>query len=121
MSLLTGGIEAVFGAAFGGLYPAGTLHRGLSDPVYDDEGQIIGYAGGGDLPIKVQTDRATYAMRQAGGFTEGDVALIILSAGLSVEITTDHEVTDGYGRRWKIAGVDRDAAASHYVCRGAKA
>lgn len=118
MGLLSGGIEAVFGAAFGGIYPSGTLHLGLTGPVYDLEGRIVGYAGGGGVPIKVQRDRATYAMRQAEGFSEGDVALIVLSAGLTVEITTDHEITDGHGRRWKVASADRDAANSHWVCRG---
>lgn len=122
MGLLTGGIEAVFGAAFSGIYPSGTLHRELTDPIYDNQGNIIGYGGGGDLPIKVQRDRATYAMRQAEGFTEGDVSLIVLSAQLGgVEVSTDMEVTDGHGKRWKVASADRDAANSHWVCRGRKA
>lgn len=121
MSLLDGGIASIFGSVFSGIYLDGTLHRSLTDPIYDGEGSIIGYGGGGDMPIKVQRDKATYGMTRAQGFSDGDCALIILTAQLDgVEITTDMEVTDGHGRRWKIASADLDAASSHWICRGSK-
>ncbi|MFK4794663.1 hypothetical protein [Sphingobium sp. ZW T5_29] len=121
MSLLNGGMAAIFGAAFGGLYPNGVLHRDGTGPIYDDEGNIVGYDGGGDVPIKVQRDACTYAMRQSEGYADGDVMLIILTSGLAHMPTTDSQVTDGNGDRWMVASVDRDAANSHYVCRGRKA
>ena len=121
MGLLDGGIASIFGAALGGLYPDGLLHRDGTGPIYDDEGNIIGYDGGGDVPIKVQRDACTYAMRQAEGYADGDVALIILAAGLAVAPTTDSQVTDGDGARWMVASVERDAAGSHFMCRGRKA
>lgn len=117
MSLLNGGIAAIFGAAFGGLYLDGTLHRSGTDPIYDGEGNITGYAGGADVPCKAQVDGATYAMRQSEGYAEGDVRILILSAGLSVEPTTDYQISVS-GKRWMIASVERDAAASHYILRG---
>ncbi|HTH10775.1 MAG TPA: hypothetical protein VMA55_14505 [Acidovorax sp.] len=117
MSLLDGGIERIFGTAFGALYLDATLHRDGTEPQYDAEGNIIGYNGGADVPCKAQVDAATYAMRQAEGFSEGDCRLLILSAGLGVEVTTDFQVTVA-GKRWMVASVDRDAANSHYVCRG---
>lgn len=121
MGLLDGGIEAIFGSVFGALYLDGTLHRDISEPIYDVEGQITGYAGGGDMPMKVQRDKCTYAMTQAKGYSEGDTALIILAAQLGgVQITTDMEATDGAGKRWKIASADLDAASSHWICRGSE-
>lgn len=121
MSLIDGGISSVFGSVFGALYPDGLLHRDTSDPVFDDYGNVIALGGGSDIAIKVQRDACSYAMRQADGFVEGDVALIILADGLSVEPTTDMQVTDGTGQRWMIQSVDKDAANSHFICRGRKA
>jgi hypothetical protein len=119
MGILNGGLAAVFGAAFSGIYLDGVLHRGLSDPIYDERGNITGYGGGADIPMKVQRDRVTEAMRRADGFTDKDVALIILTAPLGgIEITTDMEATDGHGARWKIGSADLDAAGSHWLCRG---
>lgn len=120
MGLLDGGIEAMFGGVFGALYLNGTLHRDTTTPIYDTEGNITGYGGGGDIACKAQVDAATYAMRQAEGYSEGDMRIIILSAGLGVEVTTDMQVSVS-GKRWMIASVDRDAANSHWICRGRKA
>lgn len=117
MGLLDGGIEAIFGAAMGGFYLPGTLHRDGAQPQYDGEGNITGYAGGADLACRAQVDAATYAMRQADGYADGDVRVIILSAGLGVEVTTDFQVSVS-GKRWQIASVERDAANSHWICRG---
>lgn len=117
MALLDGGIEAIFGAALGGLYLDATLHRDGSEPIYDGEGAIIGYAGGADIACKAQMDAATYAMRQAEGFVDGDVRIIVLSAGLGTEVTTDHQITVA-GKRWAIASAERDAARSHWICQG---
>lgn len=117
MGLLDGGIEAIFGAALAGLYLPGTLHRDGADPIYDNEGNIIGYGGGADASCRCQIDAATYAMRQTEAYSEGDVRIIILSAGLGVEVTTDFQVS-AKGKRWMIASAERDAAASHWICRG---
>ena len=122
MSLLSGGIAAAVGATLSGLYPDGLLHRDGTGPIYDDEGNIIGYDGGDDVPIKVQRDACTYSMRQVEGYAEGDVMLIILAAPLNgLKVTTDAQATDGAGDRWMIQWADLDAAGSHWICRGRKA
>lgn len=118
MSILDGGIAALFGAAFGGLYLDGVLHAGTGDPIYDDQGNITGYTDGGDIPIKVQTDRTSDTLKASDGYAVGDVSLIILSNGLTVAIHTDSEITDGYGDRYRVQDVDQDAARSHWICRG---
>ncbi|WP_347271629.1 hypothetical protein [Rhizorhabdus histidinilytica] len=120
MSLLDGGIAAIFGAALGGIYLDGQLVRSGAMPIYDNEGNITGYAGGAPIAIKCQVDAATWDMRRAEGYVEGDMRIIVLTAGLGVAITTDHRIT-AKGATWMIQSVELDAAASHYVLRGRKA
>lgn len=117
MSLFDGGIEAIFGAALGGLYLPAVLHTSGTGPIYDNEGNIVGYAGGTDIECRAQMDAATWAMRQGEGFVDGDVRIIVLSSGLPVEITTDHEITVAT-KRWMVASAERDAARSHWILRG---
>lgn len=146
MGLLSGGIARIFNATFSALYLDGVLHAGTGEPIYAGGGEIVGYAGGGDQPIKVQIDSATEAMRQADGFAQGDVRLLILTTygqavapvevphsddaklsdgsgysqapyGSVVTVTSDHEVTIE-GMRYSIQSVERDPALSHWVCRG---
>lgn len=117
MGLLDGGIEAIFGAAFSGLYLPATLHRDGTEPVYDGSGNITGYSDAADISCRAQVDGATYAMRQAEGYAEGDMRIIVLSSGLTVDITTDFQITVS-GKRWSIASAERDAANSHWILRG---
>ena len=116
MGLLDGGIAAIFGAAFGGLYLDGTLHRGTGSPIYASGGVITGYGGGGDVAVKVQVDAATDAMRRAEGFAEGDVRIIILAQGIG-PVTSDHRITIG-ATTYSLQAAELDAAASHWICRG---
>jgi hypothetical protein len=115
MSLLDGGIASIFGAALGGLYLPATLH--VPGTRTDDIEGNISYADPTDIPCRAQMDGATYAMRQSEGYSEGDVRILILISGLGVEITTDCQVTVS-GRRWMIGSLEKDAANSHYICRG---
>lgn len=117
MGVLDGGVAAVFGAAFGSFYLPATLHRDGSDPIYDNEGNIIGYGGGVDIPCRAQVDAASWAMRQSEGYVDGDVRIIVLTAGLGISITADHQITV-QGKRWMIAQPELDAAGSHWVLRG---
>lgn len=121
VGLLDGGLASVFAGAFAGIFSDGALHSNATGPQYDDAGDITGYTGGGDVAIKVQRDAATWAMRQAEGFAEGDVALIVLAEGLPGPITTEHRITDGAGAKWTVESVSLDAASSHWLCRGRRA
>lgn len=114
MGLLDGGIEAIFGAAFGGLYLSATLHAGTGEPIYDDDGNVIGFEGG-DTACKAQVDAATDAMRRADGYAEGDARIIVLAQGIGT-VDSDNEITVR-GKRWRLLSAELDAAASHWVCR----
>jgi hypothetical protein len=115
MGLLSGGVASVFSAAFGSFYLDGTLEPSSTDPVYDDEGNIVGYGGGSPVAVKVQIDSATEAMRGADGYTEGDCRMIILAHGIPA-VTTDMSVT-ARDAKFKLMSADLDPAASHWVCR----
>lgn len=117
MGVLDGGVAAIFGAAFGSFYLDGTLVSSFTQPIYGPGGAITGYTGGTPIACKCQIDAATYAMRQADGFADGDMRIIVLSAGLGVPVTTDHRLTVS-GQTWLIASADRDPAGSHWICRG---
>lgn len=118
MGLLDGGIQALFGAAFSGLYLDGTLTR-LS---ITEDGQGGGSTTTSSQPCKVQTDACTQAMREQPGYTSTDVRLLILQAGITGgKIDTDCQVTDGTGRAYKIAWVGQDPAQSYFECRGTPA
>lgn len=97
------------------LYRTGTYHTAtrIEQPNGDVTESFV------DTPCKVQRDVCSERMRQAAGYTERDVALIILAYG-GVP-TTDDEATDADGARWKIASVDRSADTSHWICRGSPA
>lgn len=117
MGLLDGGGASILNGVFGSIYPAGSLVRIL----------ITEDAGGSQtessvtIPIKVQTDGVTEAMRTASGYTDTDVRLIVLTAGLNGAITTDDEIIDGRGERWKVTLPSLDTCGSHYEIRGQRA
>ena len=115
MGLMDGGIASIFGAALSGLYLPAILHK-PGEYATDNEGNILP-AVGTDVPCRAQMDGATYAMRQSEGYSEGDVRIIILSARLGVEVTTDCQISVS-GTRWMVQSAELDAASSHWVCRG---
>lgn len=117
-ALLSGGLARVFASAFGGLYLPGRIHR-YADPAFDAGGSIVPAA-----PVatdcRVQVDQVTEAMREAEGYTDRDVRLIILAAGLAEVTTNDRlEVLAGpHAGLWLIADVARDPAGAVFDCRG---
>lgn len=120
MGLLDGDIAALFGEVFGSFYLDGQIITALTEPQYDDEGTITDYDGRAPVACKVQIDSASYAMRQAEGFVEGDVRLLVLRSGVSIELSTDQQIRT-QGKTWLIQSVDTDPAASHWICRARSA
>ncbi len=113
MGLLDGGLQSVFGAAFGSIYLDGSLIRVT---LVDD-----GEGGGSEItethPIKGQVDAVTERMRQSAGYTDGDMRIIVLQAGLGFRPNTDDRITLG-GRNWAIADIEADPANTHWIARG---
>ena len=93
-------------------------------PVVDDGGSIVSPGTPLSLPCKVQVDRVTEAMRQAEGYRDKDVALLVLCATPAAELDTDAtlNVTAGPNAgRWSVQSVDKDTMGTHYICRGRRA
>lgn len=116
MLLDTDAIAEMMADAFGGIYGEGEIIR---RPLTDDGkgGWIVGTPV--KYPIQLQIDQCTEKMREAAGYTENDVALIILRHGVGTqELNSDDEISSADGRKWHIFEVGTDAARSHWIGRG---
>lgn len=117
MGILDTGGKRLFGKVMGRYFLDGELiHREITE-------DMGGSQTVNDVPyaIKVQTDAVTEAMRQAAGYTDDDVMLIVLTDGLPVSINTNDHVIDGRGDKWAVTMPDLDPCASHWTIRGQKA
>lgn len=111
MGLLDGGGAALFRSVLQGTYLNATLHR----PTTTSDGM-----GGGTVnpdeegtAVKIQFEAATEAMRQAQGYTDIDVRILMLASGVD-RPSTDHEIVHA-GTRYAIAGpVGRDPASAYW-------
>lgn len=117
MGLLNGQIAEAFAGIFGGVYLDGTLYRAVD---FVDDGKGGGTDGGFDAgsPVKVQVDSASYGMRTAEGYVEGDVRILMLAHNVATP-STDDEIAAG-GARYQIESVATDPAGSYFELRGRK-
>lgn len=117
MGILDTGGKRIFGSVMGKYFLDGELVRRA---ITEDSGgsQTVTET---KILVKVQTDAVTEKMRQAAGYTEDDVRLIVLTEGLSGAITTNDWVIDGRGDKWAVSMPELDPCASHWVIRGQKA
>lgn len=121
MSLLGGGVAALFGELFAPLY--------LPAHVY---GTTETYGGNGklrreqtDRPCRAQVDSCTERMVAAEGYTDTDRAIFILADTLEGGVDSDCEVVvdEGpyAGTRWRLATpIDRDPAGAYWRARGTR-
>lgn len=117
MGLLDGGGASLLHGVFNGIYPSGVLVRRT---VTEDAGgsQTVTES---EVPIKVQTDNVNEAMRVAAGYTDSDVRLIVLTSGLTGDITTNDKIMDSRGTLWSVTMPALDPCGSHWTIRGQKA
>lgn len=112
MGLLDGDVAAFFSETFSGLYLDATLHRAT----LTDDGSGGGAVTWTDEPVKAQLDAATQAMRDAPGYVDTDMRILVLAHGVA-EINADSQITVA-GKRWSIANVGRDPALAYYDLHG---
>lgn len=117
MGILDTGGKKLFGSVMGRYFLDGKLVK-----------RVITMDSGGSQTvvetrhdIKVQTDAVSEAMRQAAGYTDDDVMLIVLTDGVPVSLNTNDHVIDGRGNRWAVTMPELDPCASHWTIRGQKA
>ncbi len=114
MSILGDGtLAAIFYGPMSAIYPDGVLTIV----------QMVD-TGGGDFtatptqtPIKVQRDVCTHEQRQAEGYTDGDVRLIVLQPNVPAGISTDSFITT-QGKDWFIYNIEQDPASAYWYCAG---
>lgn len=110
-------IATLVGEAVSGPYhDAVLLYAGT--PVYDDGGSIITPGVPSEVAVRVQIDRVTEAMRQAEGFLERDVRLLILGP---TSLTTEPDVSVSAGpfagQSYTIQTAGRDPLGFGWECR----
>lgn len=113
MGLLDGGISAIFGAAFGGIYLAGTLHRAGTGE--DADGRVTTTFD--DVPMRYQPDAISDIARATAGIPTTDVRVLILADGLGGKPKAEDEMTIAAGR-FRISTSEADPATSHFKTRG---
>lgn len=123
MGLLDGGISALFGTVFSGLFLPATLTR----VAVTNDGEGGASVAEDSQPCSAQVDSVTEAMRQAPGYTTKDVRLIVLQSGVTGgQIDTDCKVTMNAGAyagtTFKLsAPITVDPASSYWECRATPA
>lgn len=111
-------IKNKFGRVFSAIYADGQLIRVTKERI---EGGSFVNKEQPPVPIKLQKDKCSEAMRQANGYTAEDVKLLILQAGISGPVpNSDDIIIDNKGERWKIYEVYEDPANSYWGGRGVK-
>lgn len=113
-------IALAFSDAFEGPFGPAVIHS-PGTPVMDDGGSIATPGTPDARDCQAQVDRAGEAMRQQDGFTEGDMAIIVLAATLTGGITTDDRIeimAGAFAGMWSIEAVARDTVAAGFELRG---
>lgn len=121
MSLLGGGIAALFGELFSPLYLPATLGKVVE--TYDGGGRL--QRGRTEYPCRAQIDSATERMQATEGYTATDRAVYILAATLGTSADTDCDitVTEGpyAGTLWRLASpIDRDPGGAYWLARAVR-
>jgi hypothetical protein len=110
-------IAGAVSAAVGGPYHAATLTY-PGTPVFDDGGSIISPGTPVEVSCRVQVDSVTEAMRQAEGFLERDVRILILGPDM---LTTEPDLSISAGpfsgQSYSLITVQRDPLAFGWECR----
>ena len=114
-------IQDLFGSVFGEVYSEGELIR--VSMVRQPSGSLVATESA-PVAVKVQVDVCTEAMRLAPNYSDTDVRLLVLQAGIAGgDITTDDIIRakdrNGVLKRWKVAGqVTQDPGRSYWEARG---
>lgn len=114
------GVAAAVSAACGGPYHAARVVT-VSAPVMVG-GSIVTPGVATERACMCQVDVATEAMRQAEGFTQGDVRLLIVSlaGGLDTDAMVEVDAGPGAGT-YSVQAVSRDAMGAYWEARGRRA
>jgi hypothetical protein len=96
-------------------------------PTYDNGGSIVTPGTPASYACKAQFDAPTQQMREAEGFLQTDVRILVLAASLhtslapALDTSATITVTSGPNAgSWALLTCQRDPAGVGYECRGRK-
>lgn len=112
MSLLDGGIRELFGSVFGEIYEDATLIT--SARTEDEYGSITEVKT--EVDVKAHRPTLTDAYRAAAGFSDDEIDIIILSAGLT-KTPSANDYVEYQDKTYAIVHAKEDGAHSHWRCR----
>lgn len=117
MGLLDGGLQAVFGAAFAGVYLDGRHYQKAKS--FDTKGNATG-AVTKVQSVKGYRERKTDAMR-AAGFADNESLLMILQTydGLPIE-KPKRESLIALDGRWIVGDIEADPANVYWAIRATR-
>jgi hypothetical protein len=110
-------------AAYGGPYYDALVHS-AGEPVFDSGGSIVTPGIASSWTCQAQVDSVTQDMRQAEGYTDADMRILVLADTLAGAITLDNtiEVLAGpHAGAWMIASINRDPFGVYWELRGRRA
>ena len=114
--------QAFSAAGLGAFYDG--VARWSGEPAYDDGGSIATPGTPVAKSCQVQIDAATEAMRQAEGFADGDMRMLVLAATLDGDLDTSATVEVLAGPHvgaWMVSAVNRDPCGVYWEARGRRA
>lgn len=89
-------------------------------PTYDAGGSIVTPGTPASYPCRVQIDAPTQQMREAEGFLQTDVRILVLAASLAVPLDTGARVTAG-GVTYALLSCQGDPAGVGFECAARRA
>ena len=116
------GIATGISSQFGGPYHPGAVMSETA-PVMAG-GSIVEPGTAVSRACQVQIDSVTEAMRAGGGYADGDVRFLILSATLDGALDTDARIEVLAGPNagvWLVSAIEQDPCGAYYSGRGRRA
>lgn len=111
MGILDGGIQSLFGTAFGTFYLPALIIRVVVTP--DGSGGVIEQTA--SIPCRVQQDAVTDQMRLNGGYSETDARFLILQLGVG-PINSDDRLSFN-DATYLLSNPSQDPGKSYWACR----
>lgn len=111
------GIKNMFNSVLSSIYGKGVLIR---TTMVRQSGGVMVPVDQPPVAVRVQIDRCTEAMRQAQGYTEKDVRMLVLQAGVPGQMITSNDKIVARGQTWKLYEIYEDPARVYWGGRAVR-
>lgn len=115
-AMFAGLAQALSASGAGPYFPA--VARWAGAPLLDDGASVITPGAPVALECQAQGDRATESMRQAEGFVEADIAILVIGLD-NLDTEARLVISSGpHAGTYAIQSVERDPVGIGWLCRG---